>query len=231
MNENYLNGLTVEGLDETFAANVDVDEVEAATVLLMSFIIDRSGSMRTYETVMQGCLPSYKEAIENSKQASEMLVSKTLFSHEIEVGGFVKPADFDTSYQTGGGTKLYDTIIDHRKRLLKYMEELRDNGTNVRACTVILSDGIDEHSDNKLSDARQAIEDLASKEVTVAFIAFGQNAFGVAKNLGINPKNTIKVSKNEHELRRVVNLVSKSAISASQKASSGVCQNAGFFEV
>ena len=72
---------------------------------------------------------------------------------------------------------------------------------------------------------------LASKEVTVAFIAFGQNAHGIAKSLGINPKNTIEVGKDEHELRRVVNLVSKSAISASQKASSGVCQSTGFFEV
>lgn len=229
--ENYLNDLTVEGLDETFAVNLDVDEVEASTVLLTTFMIDKSGSMDDHEDDMRECLCSYKEAIAESKQSDEMLLSKVLFSHEIKTFGFVKPEDFDTSYQAGGGTKLYDAIIDHRKRLLAYMDELRENGTNVRAITIILSDGKDEHSSNHISDARKAIEDLTSKEVMVAFIAFGQNAFGIAEKLGINPKSTVEVTKDKHKLREVIQIASKNSIACSQKASTGMCQPAGFFEV
>ena len=182
---------------------------------------------------MQECLEHYKQAICNSKQADEMLVSKTLFNTTIETGGYVAPEDFNTDYSTWGCTRMYDAIIDRRQRMLDYMEQLKNNGTNARACMIILSDGLDNDSQYRASDARQAIQDLISKEITVAFIAFGQEAFGVADKIGIKPQNVKEVSNDESELRRVIDLVSKSAISASKKASSGAGGNAdgGFFDV
>lgn len=230
-NEQYLDAMTVDGLDETFANNMDVDYIESPVVLLMGFLIDRSSSMQKFEQTMQDCLPHYKNAICESKQADEMLVSKTLFGSDIEVGGYVAPKDFNVDYSAYGCTKLYDVIIDHRQRLLKYMDQLRTNGTNVRAAIAILSDGEDVGSTHSLSDARKAVEDMISKEITVAFIAFGQGAFGIAKSLGITPRNTIAVDNNESELRRVIDLVSKSAISASKKASSGAGTSGDFFDV
>ena len=232
MNE-YLDNIVVDGLDETYAANMDVDDVISPSVMLVDFAIDGSGSMYCYERVMQECLEHYKQAICNSKQADEMLVSKTVFASTIETGGYVAPDDFNTDYLANGCTKLYDTIIDRRQRLLNYMEQLKDNGTNARACMVILTDGEDVGSHYRASDARKAIQDLIAKEVTVAFIAFGQDAFGVADSLGIKKQNVKEVSNDESELRRVIDLVSKSAISASKKASSGAGGTAdgGFFDV
>ena len=162
-----------------------------------------------------------------------MLVSKTVFNSTIKTGGYVAPEDFNTDYSAYGRTKLYDTIIDRRQRLLNYMEQLKNNGTNARACMVILTDGEDVGSWYRASDARQAIQDLISKEITVAFIAFGQDAFGVADSLGIRKQNVKQVSNDESELRKVIDLVSKSAISASKKASSGAGGTAdgGFFDV
>ena len=112
-------------------------------------------------------------------------------------------------------------MIDRRQRMYDYMEQLKNNGTNVRACMVILSDGDDNASNNRKSVARAAIQDLISKEITVAFIAFGKDAFGIAESLGVKKQNIINVSNDESELRRIMALVSKSAISASKKASSG----------
>ena len=226
-----LNTIVVDGLDETYAANLDVDDVISPSVLLVDFVIDRTGSMATYERVMKDCLEHYKQAIVNSKQADEMLVSKTLFNSIIETGGYVAPDDFNTDYSTWGVTRLYDAIIDRRQRLLDYMGQLKDNGTNARAVMVILSDGFDNDSHYRASDARQAIQDLISKEVTVAFIAFGQDAFGIADKLGVKPENVKEVSNDESELRRVIDLVSKSAISASKKASTGANSDGGFFDV
>lgn len=226
-----LNNIVIDGLDENYATNADIDEIEAANVLLADFIIDASGSMDSYETIMQDCLEHYKNAIANSKQADEMLVSKTLFSETIVTGGYVVPEDFDSSYSTYGCTRLYDAIIERRQRLLDYMEQLRNNGTNVRACMVILSDGKDNVSRNTVGDARQAVLDLTTKEITVAFIAFGDEAKGIASSLGIKDKNTIEVDNNESELRRIIALVSKSAISASKKASAGVTDDSGFFDI
>ena len=233
MGEKYLDNVVVDGLDETNATNMDVDEVASPSVMLVDFAIDGSGSMDIYESVMQECLQHYKNAICNSKQADEMMVSKTIFASSIETGGYVAPEDFNSDYRAGGRTRLYDAIIDRRQRMLDYMSQLKSNGTNARACMIILSDGYDYGSTYRASDARNAILDLISKEITVAFIAFGQDAFGVADSIGIKKQNVKEVSNDERELRRVIDLVSKSAISASKRASSGIggSSDAGFFDV
>ena len=233
MNMNdYLNGIQVAGLDETNAENMDVDEITSPVVTLIDFIIDKSGSMDSYESAMQECLEHYKKAIIHSKQADEMLVSKTLFGSDIETGGYVAPDDFDPSYSTYGNTKLFDAIIDRYQRMLAYMDQLKNSGTNARACMVILTDGFDNDSRTGASDARKAIKDLISREITVAFIAFGQSAFGVADSIGVKNQNVKEVSNNESELRHIIDLVSKSAISASKKASTGAANaDDSFFDV
>ncbi len=231
---NYLENIEFEvaGLDESHADNLDVDDVLASSITLVDFVIDSTGSMWDYEDAMNDCLEHYKQAIVNSKQADEMLVSKTLFNDEIKTGGYVAPEDFDTSYSAYGVTRLYDAIIDRRQRMLDYMEQLRDNGTNVRACMVILSDGFDNASNFRIGDARNAVQDLISKEITVAFVAFGQDAFGIAQSLGIKDKNVKEVNNNESELRKIIDLVSKSAISASKNANTGLTtEDGGFFDV
>jgi hypothetical protein len=233
MKEEYLDNITIDGLDETYATNMDVDDVVSPSVMLVDFLIDGSGSMDPYERAMRECLEHYREAIVNSKQADEMMVSKTVFESRIETGGYVAPEDFNTDYTANGCTRLYDAIIDRRQRMLDYMDQLKNNGTNARACMVILSDGADNDSQYRASDARNAIQDLISKEITVAFIAFGQDAFGIADSIGVKKNNVKEVSNDESELRRVIDLVSKSAISASKKASSGAGGNddGGFFDV
>lgn len=233
MKEQYLDNIVVDGLDETYATNADVDDITSSSVTIVDFLIDRTGSMDMYESVMQDCLKHYKQAICDSKQADEMLVSKTLFNEEIEIGGYLAPEDFNTDYSAWGCTRLYDAIIVRRQNLLTYMDQLNTRGYNSRACMIILSDGLDNKSQYYANDARHAIQDLISKEITVAFIAFGQEAFGIANKIGIKPQNIMEVKNDESELRRVIDLVSKSAISASKKASSGAGGNAdgGFFDV
>mgnify|MGYP004595712605 CR=1 FL=1 len=233
MSKEYSNYITIDGLDETYATNMDVDDIVSPSIMLVDFLIDGSSSMYPYERVMCECLKHYREAIVNSKQADEMMVSKTIFESSIQTGGYVAPEDLNTDYTSNGCTRLYDAIIDRRQRMLDYMDQLRSNGTNTRACMVILSDGEDNDSQYRASDARQAIQDLISKEITVAFIAFGQGAFGIADSIGVKKNNVKKVSNDESELRRIINLVSKSAISASKKASSGAGGNddGGFFDV
>lgn len=233
MNKEYLDNIQVDGLDETYAANMDAEEFELPNVTLIDFIIDRSGSMYAFERAMQECLEHYKQAICNSKQADEMLVSKTLFDDVIETGGYVAPEDLNTDYEVGGCTRLYDAVVERRQRLLDYMDQLKNAGTTARACMVILSDGQDNASKCRASDARQAIQDLTHKEITAAFIAFGQEAFGIADSIGIKPQNVKEVSNDESELRKVIALVSKSAISASKRASAGIGGSAddSFFDV
>ena len=43
MKEEYLDNIVVDGLDETYATNMDVDDVVSPSVMLVDFIIDRTG--------------------------------------------------------------------------------------------------------------------------------------------------------------------------------------------
>ena len=234
MGENYLDTIEIDGIDEAMEANLDVDEIELANTTVIDFIIDGSASMGDYEAkgTMHDCLEHYKNAICNSKQSDEMLVSKTIFHSTVENGGYVKPEDFDTDYHTRGCTKLYDAIVARRKLLVDYMDQIKDNGGTPRGVMVILSDGWDNASKFSISDARMAIADLKKKEIVVAFIAFGDEAKGIANDLGIDSRNVMEVSNDESSLRHVIDLVSKSAISASKRASAGLsAADAGFFDV
>lgn len=221
----------VDGINENFGENVDIDEIESSTIFLLDAIFDATGSMSDYRHTMEDCLQHFKKAISDSKQGDEILVAKTLFEEDITTGGYVHIEDFDTSYYTNGCTRLYDSIIERYHRLLGYIDDLNKNGTNVRAAMVILTDGKDNWSSNSMSAAKKAIEDLHNREITVAFIGFGPDANGIAGNLGVYPQDTIEAKNDEKELRRIMHLVSKSAISASKKASAGASSSGGFFDV
>ena len=56
MKEEYLDNIVVDGLDETYATNMDVDDVVSPSVMLVDFAIDGSSSMNPYEKTMQDCL-------------------------------------------------------------------------------------------------------------------------------------------------------------------------------
>lgn len=233
--ENILETVDIDGIEEAMNESVDLDELETASATVIDFLIDGSSSMAgyAYSGVMEDCLRHYQSAILNSKQADEMVVSKSVFGSKLDLKGYVKPEKLDTSYSTSGCTRLYDAIIARVKMLTDYMKNQRKaKGVTPRGILVILSDGFDNISDYTLSDARNAIlEGKKKEEITVAFITFGKEARGIAENLGIDAGNTIEVSNDESSLRHVIDIVSKSAISASKNASNGLNSDAGFFDV
>lgn len=228
--------IEIDGYEDALAQNVDVEELETATPFLTVIDIDASGSMVDYSDrcngIMGDCLRNCKNAIINSKQADEMLLAKIVFDDNVNIGGFVKPEDLDCTYDTGGCTALNDSIVAGRKLILDYMDQILNSGGTPRGCFVILSDGWDNNSRASDSDVRKVITELQKKEVTVAFIAFGDEASGIAQRLGIDPKNVLDCQNDEHGLRMALNVASKSAISASKRASAGLgTGDTGFFDV
>ncbi len=239
MKQNYLDNIEIDGYEDALNQNVDVEELETATPFLTVLDIDASDSMSDYSDdsdrhsgIMSDCLRNCKTAIINSKQADEMLLAKITFDDNVNVGGFVKPEDLDCGYSTGGYTALNDSIIAGRKLILDYMDQIRNNGGTPRGCLVILSDGWNNVSRATDADARKAIADLRKQEITVAFITFGNEASGIAQSLGVDSKNILDCQNDEHGLRMALNMVSKSAISASKRASAGLgTGDTGFFDV
>lgn len=235
MNSN-LDNIEIDGYEDALNQNVDVEELETATPFLTVLVIDASGSMcdysDSYSGIMGDCLRNCKNAIVNSKQADEMLLAKITFDEDVNMGGFVKPEDLDCTYSTGGRTALYDAVIAARKLILDYMDQILNTGGTPRGCVVVLSDGWDNESSATDADTRKAVADMQKHEITVAFITFGSGASGIAQSLGVDSKNILDCQNDEHSLRMALNMVSKSAISASKRASAGLgTGNTGFFDV
>ena len=224
------------GVNETYANNVDIEDLESERQTLIGIYVDESGSMCPYEDPMRDCLKKFKNTIKNSKESDEMLVAKTTFASSVNPGGYQLIDDMNVDYDAYGSTKLYDCIVDGQKRLVDgngggYMEKLQSNGIKTKAVIAIFSDGEDVSSHCSLNDARRAIEFLHKKEVVVAFVAFGSSARGIAEKLGIYKQNILEVDATESELRKVFALLSKSAISASKSAGATSMKDDSFFVV
>ncbi len=210
------NTLDILGIDEIEAENTAIDDIDSEIVNLIFVAVDQSGSMYPYRTEMQKCLADFKDALLSSKEADEMLIARANFNlyKNIEIGGYKGVDEFDVNYSATGGTPLYDVIIEGAKRLNDYMTYLKNQGMRVKAVFAIFSDGDDTTSGNTAYDAKGAIEDLNTKEVTTAFISFGSEAKDIADNLQF--RNKLEVGSSASELRKAFDVLSKSVIESSK---------------
>lgn len=211
------NGIEIDGLDEIEVENTAVDDLDSENINLIFLGIDESGSMGSYIGDMQNCLKEFKAALTDSKEADEILVARADFSDTINIGGYKKISEFDTSFDVYGCTAMFDTIVDGSGKLEEYRKFLKAEGmSRVKGVFAIFSDGLDNQSVHSFSEAKRAVEFLNSEEITTAFISFGGAATQTAKDLGF--RNILDVASSASELRKAFNCLSKSVIESSKSA-------------
>ncbi|MCX7747919.1 MAG: hypothetical protein N2645_13680 [Clostridia bacterium] len=216
-----MDELTVMGLDEIERENTPLDDLESEFVNLIFVGIDGSGSMNLYTYDMIKALHEFKDALEASNEADEILIARADFrENQINAGGYKRIDELNTDFAADGMTPLYDVIIEGSDKLLRYMELLRQNGMRVKAVFSIFSDGEDTSSKYTIGDAINAIETLNAKEIVTAFIAFGGGASGIGDQLRF--KNVLKVNSSAVELRKAFNCLSKSVIESSKSVTAKV---------
>lgn len=218
--------IEMDGLEDVEAANTSIDEIDSENINLIFVGIDRSGSMYPFMGDMSKSLSDFKDALTNSKEADDILVARADFADTAVVGGYKRITEFDTAYQTGGSTAMFDTIVDGTNKLKEYRDYLKNEGMRVKAVFAIFSDGEDNVSSNKFGDAKKAVEYLNNEEIVTAFISFGGEATQVAKDLGF--RNILDVNSSASELRKAFNCLSKSVIENSKSA---VSKQDDFFDV
>lgn len=210
-----MDGLDIDGLGADIEAqNTAIDDLENENVNLMLIGIDGSGSMSSYRNDMMQCLTDFKDALENSKEANEILVARADFASDIDIGGYKAIDEFDTSFSAGGCTAMYDAVVEGSAKMLEYRKYLRDQGVRVKCVFAIFSDGYENGSKADVAAARQAIANLNREEITTAFISFGSDAKVEAQKLGF--VNMLEVGSSASELRKAFNCLSKSVIESSK---------------
>lgn len=216
----------IDGLEDIEMENTAVDDLESENINLIFVGIDKSGSMMPFEDDMRKSLAEFKTALTDSKEADEILVARADFNDEVNIGGYKKITEFDTSYGTSGMTALYDVIADGTGKLKDYRTFLKEQGVRVKAVFAVFSDGENTYSSNDFSSAKKAVADLNGEEITTAFISFGGEATQTAKDLGF--KNILDVASSASELRKAFDCLSKSVIESSKSV---VADDDDFFQV
>lgn len=209
-----MTAMEIDGLEDIEIENTAVDDLESENVTLMMIGIDQSGSMGPYRGDMINALTDFKDALSNSKEASEILVARADFDDNVSISGYKNIDEFSTSYGVFGMTSLYDTIVEGSRKMLDYRQYLKEQGVRVKCVFAIFSDGEDTISRNDLASAKQSITNLNNEEITTAFISFGPDAKVEANNLGF--VNLLEVGSSASELRKAFNCLSKSVIESSK---------------
>lgn len=209
---------------------VAAEDVQAAEVFLITMLIDDSGSIRfagNTQLVKDGH-NLHLAAFSESKQKESFLVHTRYLNGKV-LYPFVKLADAKKmdghNYDPNGDTPLYDQALVTLGTVLAKTKEFEDAGVQVRTITSIISDGADTSSRARAAQVKAVVEDMLKKERhIIAFMGVddgGQTDFmkmalemGVRKEWILTPKNDPK------EIRKAFNVLSQSAIRASQNAAS-----------
>jgi hypothetical protein len=221
------------------AAGMDVEDIQASDVTLITVLVDQSSSIgcSNLEPSVRAGYNALLDAFSGSRQKDSILVASWLFNDEATVlNAYVPVADATRldqwNYRSSGATSLYDTWLDALAANVAYAQRLRDGGTPCRSVVVVLTDGEDTTSLRKHADCATIAKDLlASEQFILAFVGVGNEADfkQVARRMGIPPKCVlVEKQATPKSLRQAFEMVSQSALRASQgKILPG--PNAGFF--
>lgn len=214
------------GLDTTAqfgAFGTDINDLDSDQVILLTLVIDASGSMGTVQQDVIDGFNLCTHALLKAKSIDDVLVSAWVFNHASNVlfnwkkVGDVRPLT-KAEYAPSGATALYQTVLNSLTSTAAYADNLRRSGMRVRTVYAVLTDGGDTEggvSPNTISTLAQTLID--KETYTLVYFGFGPDAMmtKIGKDMGFP---TIKTTSRmtEKEIREVFELVSGSVYSMSQ---------------
>lgn len=212
------------------ALGVDVNDVQASEVVLVTIMPDDSGSIRMAgnSQIMRDGHNMTLDALGNSKQSGGILVHCRYLNGSVlyTYCPLNQAVKMDSgNYDPRGGTPLYDESIILLGTVLAKTIELENSGIFVRTVTLIISDGADQGSRKaNPSMVKSVVDSILMREnhiVGAMGIDDGHTDFKqVFMDMGIRKEWILTSGNNEKEVRRAFNVVSKSAVRASQSAAS-----------
>jgi hypothetical protein len=205
---------------------VNVDDVQASEVILVTVMPDDSGSIRfagNEKAVSEGHNLMIK-ALAGAKQRDAILAhnrylnGKVLYPYcPITQAIQMNARNYDPSL----GTPLYDQAVVLLGTVLAKSQEFSNNGVPARTVTLLITDGADQGSKRASArDVRALVRDLTQAEshiVAAMGIDDGQTPFrDVFRDMGIEDRWILTPDKDAGEIRTAFLLFSQSAVRVSQ---------------
>ncbi len=234
LSNNSMQALNVFDIGAQIQAGlgIDVDDVMASEVVLVSIMPDDSSSIEYggNTAVVRAGHNTILDALVNCNQKDSILV------HNRYLNGFVlypycpvsQAVRMDgKNYNPRQGTPLYDQTVVLLGTVLAKAQEFEDNGVPVRTVTLIITDGADMHSQKATAKTVRAIVDdmLQVENHIIAAMGIddgGQTDFRqVFQEMGIRDEWILTPGNSQKEIRQAFQVFSQSAVQISQSASLG----------
>jgi hypothetical protein len=215
------------------AQGISSDELGEDRAMLIVPLLDMTGSMVNFRQDVVNAYNGMLTALQGSGQADQMLLSGWTFNTQSYLLHGYMPVEFVPTldlkrYRPGDQTALYDAILDAITGMVAYGQALRNQGVRTRLTLVVFTDGLDNSSRRTAAQVRQVVEDLQAQEIyTFVLVTFGQGfAKKMAQDIGII--NVMEADASGEDIKRSMEVVSRSLIKASQTVVLRKGQNAFF---
>lgn len=210
------------------AFGVSVDDVQSSEVLLVTQMLDDSGSIRHAgnEAAVRDGHNLVLEALQRSQQRDSVLAHSRYLNGQVlfPYGPLDGALRMDArNYQATGGTPLYDQTVVLLGTVLAKAQEFESAGVAVRTVTLLITDGADQHSTRaRARDVAVLVRDLRKAErhiVAAMGISDGHTDFArIFREMGIEDRWILTPGQGATDIRRAFQVFSQSALRASQGA-------------
>lgn len=211
---------------------VNVGDVTASEVILLALLVDDSGSIRSVKgnpDAMIDGINGIHRALFDTKQSGQILAYMAMLNR-----GLIYPFRHlkdpttktigiplldSTNYDPYGGTPLYPRTKEMLGTVVAKVQSFADNGVPTRAVSIIITDGGDT-SGGRPEELAPIVTDLLRSETHLVIgmgIKDGYTDFkDVFTRMGLQDKWILEVGATPSEIRRACDMVSQSAVRASQ---------------
>lgn len=224
------------GVQMQAGMGLSVDDVTSSEVILINVLLDDSFSMS--ETLAGNTKNNIEiardgvniiiDSLQSSKQSDGVLINiaslnSGLLSPYVSIDDII--AVDGNNYYANGNTPLYDKTVVTLGQSIAKNQDFLDSGVACRSITVIISDGEDMGSrETDANDVNKVVSDMLATETNIVIgmgIAGSRIDFQqVFKEMGIQSNFILTPGDSESEIRKAFNVVSQTAVRASQGAGS-----------
>jgi hypothetical protein len=210
--------------------NITLDDITTAEALLVTLIVDDSWSIEASGNTqaLRDGVNGLIDALQSSKQSASVLVScRTLNDGLVYPYVMLENAPLldNNNFRPMGGTPLFRETAVALSAVAAKMAEFEQGGVAARAVTAIVTDGGDNASGRiTTNDIKAMVNSLLKTELHIVAgmgIDDGYTDFrAVFQDMGVRDEWVLTPGNTPSEIRKAFQVVSQSAVRASQTAGS-----------
>jgi hypothetical protein len=212
---------------------IDVDDVHSNDPMQFAWLVDDTGSMSPLVKELIIGYNKGRKSLLDARNTEGMIVHTSYISGKILHPFQLLTNTPELSNQNYAATYYHTPLRDKMgivlARSLAKFQEFADAGTYPRTFTVVISDVRDTDSKLTHKDVATIVQDMRTKieNHIIAFVIVddgGPGARDEVLKMGINPDWILSPGNTESEFRAALQLVSQSAVRASQAAKGNFSQ-------